>query len=233
MMNRFIIVSSFILFFVSVATGQMYLADVQFDRIEEQSVEAYLKRQIDNDVQTFSDVKPSLNTNSSTEGFGYCECEYVVKGSLEEVWSHYISTNPAEAWNAGKMEFGMMFSKQANELVYPDDKFDGIEPGQVIYLNLHLLKVKNIATAFEIIRVDKENEVIEFSYLEDNLTHGKQQLRFFETGKGFTKIVHRSYYKSKSVLRDFLLYPYFHTRLTNNYHRNMKKMYKHKSATNY
>jgi hypothetical protein len=207
----------------------MQLIDVQFDRIEEQSVEAYLQRQIKNEVRTFSDVKPSLSSTSSTEGFCYHENEYVIKDSLEKVWAHYVYTNPADAWNASKMRFGMLFSKHSNQLVYPNDVVQGIEPGQVVYLNLHVLKIKNIATAFEIIRVDQNNEVIEFSYLNDNQTIGKQKLQFIETSRGFTKIVHCSYFKSKSVLRDHFLYPYFHTRLTNNYHRNMKRMYKSKN----
>lgn len=229
MLYKFIIISSFILFSVFAAKGQMYLSDIQFDRINEESVEQYLKRQIENNVQTFSDVKPSLSATSSTSGFSFHEGEYVVKDSLSKVWSHYVSTNPGDAWNGRKMGFGMLFSKEANELVYADDELEGIEPGQIVYLNLHVLKIKNIATAFEITRVDKENEVIEFSYIEDNLTRGKQELQFFQTAKGFTKIVHRSYFKSKSALRDHFLYPYFHTRLTNSYHRNMKKMYKNKN----
>lgn len=207
-------------------SGQMYLADVQFDKIEEVAVEQYLHRQIKNDIETFEEVKPSLNPSSSTEGFSFNEREYVVKDSLDKVWGHYVYTNPTVAWNAGKMNFGMLFSKNENELVYPNQNVAGIETGQVIYLNLNLMKIKKIATAFEIIEVNEENGVIEFSYIEDNVTQGKQQLNFIQTNKGYTKIIHRSYYKSASVLRDHFLYPYFHTRMTNAYHRNMKRMYK-------
>jgi len=217
-----------VLFFAVNSSGQMYLSDIQFDKIEEVTVEEYLHKQIDSDIETFSDVKPSLEPNSSTDGFRFHEREYVVKDSLASVWLHYVYTNPGEAWNVGKMGFGMMFSKPKNELVYPNDNVERIEPGQVVYLNLNLLKIKNIATAFEIIRVDEQYNIIEFSYVEDNLTSGKQQLNFIQTTKGYTKIVHRSYFKSKSVLRDHFLYPYFHTRMTNTYHRNMKKLYKNR-----
>lgn len=209
--------------------AQMYLADIEFDRIDEGAVEDYLHRQIDNDITTFSDIKPSLESTSSTVGYKFHEREYVVKDSLAKVWFHYVYTNPGDAWNAGKMNFGMLFSKQENELVYPNGNVERIEAGQVVYLNLHLLKIKSIATAFEIIKVDNKEKVIEFSYVEDNLTHGKQQLNFVKTNKGYTKIIHRSYFKSESVLRDHFLYPYFHTRLTNSYHRNMKRMYNNKS----
>uniref|UniRef100_UPI0032171757 hypothetical protein n=1 Tax=uncultured Draconibacterium sp. TaxID=1573823 RepID=UPI0032171757 len=206
--------------------GQMFLADVKFDKVNEVAVEAYVARQIKNDKQTFLDVKPSLTPKSSTDGFCFHEREYVVRDSLNKVWNYYVHTNPGDAWNAGKLGFGILFSKEKNELVYADDKVDKIEPGQVVYLNLCLLKIKNIATAFEIIKVDDRESIIEFSYLDDNTTLGKQQLNFIETPKGDTKIVHRSFFKSESVLRDHFLYPYFHTRLTNTYHRNMKRMYK-------
>lgn len=206
----------------------MFLADIEFDKINDIAVEEYLHRQIDNKIATFSDVKPSLEPTSSTLGFCFHEREYIVKDSLSKVWSHYIYTSPVDAWNVGKMNFGMLFSKQENELVYANDEVEKIETGQVVYLNLNLLKIKKLATVFEIIQVNKQKGIIEFSYVEDNLTHGKQQLNFEETAKGYTKIVHRSYFKSKSVLRDHFLYPYFHTRMTNTYHRNMKKMYKSK-----
>ncbi len=206
---------------------QTYLADVEFEKINEGAVEAYVYRQIENNIETFSDVKPSLTPESSTAGFCVNEREYILKDSLEKTWKHYLYTNPAKAWNAGKMDFGMLFSKSQNELYYPNQQVDRIEPGQLIYLNLNILKgIKKICTAFEITKVDDKTKTIEFSYLEDNQAHGKQQLQFVETNKGYTKIIHRSYFKSKSNLRDHLLYPYFHIRMTNNYHRNMKKMYK-------
>lgn len=222
----FIPIISIVLFTFN-CKAQTYLADIEFERIDEVAVEDYLHRQIDNHVTTFSDVKPSLESTSSTIGFKFHEREYIVKDSLAKVWWHYVHTNPGDAWNVGKMNFGMLFSKQQNELVYSNEKVAKIEAGQVVYLNLNLLKIKSIATAFEIIKVD--DNIIEFSYVEDNLTHGKQQLNFVKTNKGYTKIIHRSYFKSESVLRDHFLYPYFHTRLTNAYHRNMKRMYKSKN----
>ena len=205
----------------------MFLADIQFNRINENKVEEYLNRQIENDVQTFSDVKPTLKPSNSTEGFSFHECEYVVRDSLSKVWKHYVNTDPSKAWDTRKMNFGMLFCRSKNNIFYPNEVVSKIEKGQVIYLNLNLLKgIKKLCTAFEIMDVNSENAIVEFSYVEDNLTHGKQQMHFFETAKGHTKIVHRSFFRSKSKLRDHFLYPYFHTRLTNNYHRNMKRMYK-------
>ena len=207
------------------ASGQLYLSEVNFDMIEEDAVVDYLLRQIDNNVNVFTKVEPSLTPDSNTEGFMFHEKEYVLEDSLENIWQHYIHTNPAEAWNTSSINFGFMFSRRDTTMVYPYQNVELVEAGQIIYLNLNLWKIKNIATAFEITVVDKEKGIIEFSYIKDNVTLGKQQVCFEQTNEGHTKILHRSYFKSKSNIRDRYLYPYFHTRLTNAYHRNMKRLY--------
>ncbi|HYQ58434.1 MAG TPA: hypothetical protein VEP89_13925 [Draconibacterium sp.] len=227
-MKRFILIVAIIALVPCLCIGQMYLADVEFDRVGYEEVEHYVKVQMNNHTKSFFEVKPSLTPAASTEGFCFHEREYVIKDSLSHVWSHYVHTNPSIAWNASRFSFGLLFSKNSNELVYPNDYVGGIDQGQIIYLNLNVLKIKKLATAFEITTVDQQDKVIEFSYVEDNVTHGKQQLSFSQTRKGYTKIIHRTYFKSESALRDHFLYPYFHTRLANTYHRNMKRLFKEK-----
>ena len=212
--------------FSGLCFGQMHLADIEFDKVGCEQVEHYVQDQIRNNTETFSDVKASLEPTASTNGFCFHEREYVIRDSLSKVWSFYVHTNPSVAWNASRFSFAMLFSKSDNQMIYPNGQVDGIDPGQVIYLNLNVFKIKKLATAFEITTVDDKNKVIEFSYVEDNITHGKQQLTFTKLRKGCTKIIHRTYFKSESNLRDHFLYPYFHTRLTNTYHRNMKHLLK-------
>jgi len=226
MLQKITLLSLF-LFFIITGECQTYLSDVQLDKVEDDAVERYLNHQMENHISTFTELKPSLTPESSTKGYAFNEREYLVKDSLSKVWAHYVNTNPAEAWNAKKFNFALLFSKNHDEIFYPNQQVGKVEKGQIVYLNLNVLEgIKKLCAAFEIIRVDEKNKIIEFSYLEDNITHGKQQLHFVETPKGYTKIVHCSYFKSKSRFRDHYLYPYFHNRLTNNYHRNMKKLYK-------
>jgi hypothetical protein len=226
MIRDFFLLCVFLFAFVGFGHGQNYLSDIAFDKIQDDAVDKYIKRQINKHTRTFEEVKPSLNVASTTEGYRFQERIYVLKDSVNRIWEHYVNTNPVDAWNAGKMNLGLLYSKNEKVIIYQDEVASGIETGQLVYLNLNVLRLKKIATAFEIINVNKEQKIIEFSYVEDNITRGKQQLHFFETGKGYTKIVHCSYFKSQSVLRDHFLYPYFHTRLTNTYHRNMKRIYK-------
>ncbi len=224
-----LLLSIFLCLFFS-ASAQMCLSDVEIDKLNKLSISAYIQAQIDKDIKTFTEIKPSLQTNSNTVGFQYHERKYIVKDSLHKVWSHYVNTNPAKAWNTSKLNFGFMYCKNADQMVYPNGHVDKVEEGQVIYLNLLLLKIKNLATAFEIITLNELQKVMAFSYVDDNITRGKQQLNFEQTADGHTKIIHRSYFKSKSKIRDRYFYPFFHTRLTNSYHKNMKKLFVRGSA---
>ena len=59
-----------------------------------------------------------------------------------------------------------MYSRKNNAIVYRNDKYQGVENGQILYLNMKLLKgLYNLALAFEVIKVDSVSKIIEFSYV--------------------------------------------------------------------
>ena len=72
---------------------------------------------------------------------------------------------------------------------------------------------------------------MEISYIDNNKSRGKQTIQFFDNGDGCTRIVHLSYFKSESSLRDNLLYPYFHNKFIREFHGNMRKLIKNKQLT--
>jgi hypothetical protein len=82
----------------------------------------------------------------------------------------------------------------------------------------------NIPVAFEIIDIDRKKQILEFSYIDNNKSLGKQTIQFFDNGDGRTMIVHRSYFRSKSWLRNELLYPGFHKKFIKEFHKNMKHL---------
>jgi len=207
---------------------QNKLSELNFDRIKYQKVREYVHFQQSQNINSFVEIKPSMLSNGENEGYRIDERVYVLKDSLDKVWQHYKYTNPGDSWNGTRVKFGMLFSRKENKVVYQGEDVPSLQPGQVVYLNLKLLRgLSNLATVFELISIDDDKKIIEFSYVDGNITKGKQQLQFKETSKGYTEILHTTYYKSKSVLRD-RLYPYFHTRLINEFHRNMKRLYKTK-----
>jgi hypothetical protein len=219
-----LLVSIPLTFSFSVSQGQSFIDDINFELIPYNSVITYIQNQKDHNIFKFTDIKPSWKEKYSEEDYSHLKKTYRFKQGLPEVWSKYRTTSPAESWNGKKVMFGFMFSKKKNQPLYSGDDFTEIDTGQVIFLNLKLLKFYDLAMAFEIISVDNENKIIEFSYIEGNTSRGKQSLQFIDTPRGHTKIVHQSYFKSESKLRDKFLYPFFHTRTTNEFHRIMKKL---------
>jgi len=205
--------------------AQICLNDVEFDKISQDKVQEFVERQQDHGIQTFDEIKPSLQSDSDVKGYFVRENVYQVKKSVDKVWNNYLHINPNKTWNGKKVSFGFLFSKKEDRIVYSDENISKIDTGMVVYLNLRLMiGLINLATAFEIITIDKENKVIEFSYLKGNDSVGKQRIQFFETSKGYTEILHTSFYKSYNFPMNHIFYPYFHTRATNEFHRNLKRM---------
>src|SRR5680860_400213 len=206
---------------------QVYLSDVDLTKVKQEKIQEYIQLEQQENTQKFSDIEPSMYPTTSVQGFRVRENVYLIKRNIKKVWQHYINTNPGESWSGKKVSFGLLFSKKEDKIFYDGDVVSKIDTGQIVYLNLKLLKgIKNLATAFEITNIDKEKRIIEFSYLKGNSSEGKQRLQFFETPNGYTQIVHTSYYKCTDVIKNYLLYSYFHSCITNEFHRNMKKMMK-------
>jgi hypothetical protein len=207
------------------ALSQICLNDIELDRISQDKVHEYIGFQQDLGIDTFDEIKPSVQSKASTEDYFVHENVYQVKKDIEVVWNKYLHLNPKKSWNGKKVSLGLLFSKKEKRIFYLDDNITEIDTGMVVYLNLRLMSgLINIATAFEIVTIDEKNKIIEFSYLSGNSSSGIQRLQFSETPKGKTEIIHTSYYRSKNIAKNYLLYPYFHTRTTNEFHRNIKRM---------
>jgi len=205
--------------------SQVELDDVNFLKIPQKKIHDYIHQQIENNLMTFYDVHASYPKGHSTDGLSSQQKSYLLQNDLSTVRQLYRNSSPAESWEGNRMSFGLLFSKPSRKIIYRGEACDEIEPGQIVYLNLRLLRgIYNLAIAFEIIDVDDENKIIEFSYVEGNKSIGKQRIHFKEKETGQTEITHISYFKSHSRLRDRFLYPYFHKRLTNEFHRKMRKI---------
>ena len=211
---------------VLLCNSQMTFSEINLKKVPQKKVQEFLLEQQNNHIHSLKEIQPSIKPNSELKGYRNHVKEYFLKDSLIKVWHHYIVTNPGDSWNGKKVSFGMLFSRKDERIVYRNEYISCIDTGQVIFLNLKLLKgITNLAAVFEFITIDKEERVIEFSYINGNITEGKQRLQFIETPKGYTRILHSSFYKSSSSFRDRFLYPFFHDKISNEFHRNMKKLY--------
>jgi hypothetical protein len=167
----------------------------------------------------------SVNETDDLEGFHLYEKIYIVKEYVEFVWSSYELSSQSDIWDLNKISFALLYSRANKSLKYANEDTGGLQNGQIFYLNLKILNgFYSLPVAFEIMNVDAEQKVIEFSYLEGGKARGKQTIKLESTEEGFTRIIHKSVVKSKSKIRDKYLYPYFHNKLINEFHSNMRRL---------
>jgi len=205
--------------------GQHTFNDIKPDQIKQRKIRAYIQSQINDNKHLFSDIHPSWQQGKDLTAYSKNEMTFFLKGKFQDIWDGYISASPSKSWNGRKVSFGLFLQKFPGHIFYDHDSMVGIDTGQVYFLNLKILQgMYNLPVAFEIIKVDAVEKVFEFSYIEGNKSGGVQQIKFMDMGDECTKIMHTSYFKSNSHFRDKWLYPFFHKKIVNDFHRNMKKL---------
>jgi hypothetical protein len=213
--------------------GQLKLDDINLTRIRQPKIRQFIENQIKKGKHQFGEIHPSWNLGKALSAYRKKEMSFLLKGNLQEIWKGYITENPSNSWNGGRISFGLLLRKYPGGIFYNHDKIMGVDTGQVYFLNLKImLGTYNIPVAFEIIRVDTNEKIIEFSYIEGNKSSGVQQLKFLDIGDNRTKIIHISFFKSKSDMRDKWIYPFFHKKLIQDFHQNMKRLLNRKKESN-
>lgn len=185
-------------------------------------IRAFIKEQIDNNVLTLNDLKSTYTKGDDLSDYLLHEEIYKIPHPLEKVWDHYMKANPSEIWKGNMLSFGLMVSKQDDEIMYIGEEYTEAKVGQIFYINLNILGgLIKVAVSHEIITVEPEKNYFELSYVEGSKSIGKQRISFFKTAEGNTRIVHTTHYKSDSNFRDRFIYPYFHSKAIGEYHSNM------------
>ena len=197
---------------------------IDLKEIPQKKVRKFIKSGAFDKMHDFSLIHSSWKKDAIESDFRIIEKTFNLKVGHAIVWNTYRHANSMEMWNSRSVKLGLLISKRTNTVTYNNNDFSPeIDTGQVYFLRLRLLKgLLNLPVAFEIIKINHEEEIIEFSYLEKNKSKGKQTIHFIDVGNGVTNIVHKTYFKSGSMLRDDL-YPFFHKRFIKEFHRNMNR----------
>ncbi len=211
--------------FPGLIQAQLSFRTIDISHIRQPKIRAYIQEQQEQHIQTFSDLESSVNRDDDLTDFKNYEKHYIIKEPVDIVWDNYKFSNQTDVWDINRVSFGMLFCRGTQSIVYADQRFLGMAIGQIYYLNLKILNgFYNLPVAFEIINVDREKRLFEFSYLKGGKAKGKQSIQFVETEKGYTQIIHKSYVKSDSKFRDKYLYPFFHNKIINEFHSNMRRI---------
>jgi len=204
--------------------AQMTLDEIDMQKIPQKKVRAYIQGQKDINIHKFSDLIPTCCNGQDMTTYHHIEKTYLIKENINQLWEKYKSVSPAELWKSKMLSFSFLYSMIDNKIMYRDGIYSGIQPGQVLYLNMKLLGgIYNLALAFEIVNVDDVNKIIEFSYVNGGKSVGKQIIQLVPTPEGYTRIIHKSIFKSNSSFRDKALYPVFHNKATRQFHHNVQK----------
>lgn len=198
------------------------MGQIELERIPQEEIRGFIREQIKNDVISFDKLTSTYNPGDSLSGYRYHEEVYHFDYPREQLWKHYLAANPGDAWDGDMITFGLMVSKQKQEVMYIGDAYHGAAEGQVLFINIEVLGgLLKVPVAHEIIKINPEKNYFEISYLEGGKSAGMQRITFYENQDGTTRILHYTYYRSASDFRDTYIYPYFHTKAINEYHQNM------------
>ncbi|GEM_PF-1055268 len=165
--------------------------------------------------------KSSIYKNQDLKDFNYHLKIYVINADIEKVWSTYTNSKPNEVWHGPLGTYKHSYSTKEDKIYLSNDSIlPVIELDMVYEINLKIAKILNVGVAFKITDLNHENKVIEFTYGEENKSHGRQKIIFSEF-KGKTYIFHSSNFKSENKIRDKYLYPKFHEVCMDEFHNNM------------
>jgi hypothetical protein len=194
--------------------------------IPQRKVRNYIISKSIDKMDDYSSIHASWKKDIDKSHFNVISKTFFLNYDPSDVWDFYRHANILNVWNGKSVRFGILISKHSNSHINSyNTSFHEIDTGDVYFLNLKLLKgLFNVEVAFEIITIDVKQRLMEFSYIDNNKSLGKQSIQFFENGTGKTKIIHRSYFKSNSNIRDELFYPYFHKKFIREFHKNMNRL---------
>jgi hypothetical protein len=186
---------------------------VDFNRIQHKKVRKLISRQKHFGVRTFGDMLPvCYNILDSNDYQTFKETE-LIRQDINVVWDNLIHQSPSNEFDGRIVTFGLLYSKKRNNFLYQKESYAGIEEGQILFFNLHVLGIKNLAVAMEVTRLDEARKEIEYCYVDHGSTRGTQKFLLKSTPEGFTEITQLTRYKCKSRLRNQKLYSFFHKRI--------------------
>jgi hypothetical protein len=186
---------------------------VNFKRIQHKKVRKLITRQKQFGVRTFNDIHTVCYNSPDSNSYQTFTKSELIKQNVNVVWNNLIHQSPSDEFDGRIVTFGLLYSKKLNDFLYQDESYAGIEEGQILFFNLHVLGIKNLAVAMEVTRLDADHKEIEYCYVDHGSTKGTQKFLLKPTTEGYTEITQITKYKCKSRLRDRRLYSFFHGRI--------------------
>jgi hypothetical protein len=146
---------------------------------------------------------------------------YHVDVTADVLWQTYRNIDPREAWSGPISRFGLLHQPEEDALYFQNsERLPELNENQTYLVNLRFASFAQLAAAFRITRISDKHRTIEFTYLEQNKSNGLQRITIRPHADG-ALIEHFSLFRSGRAFRDRVLYPPFHTRAIDEFHRHV------------
>ncbi|MGL1891863.1 MAG: hypothetical protein OCD02_09565 [Spirochaetaceae bacterium] len=148
---------------------------------------------------------------------------YLIDINRDKLWNEYTTQDARTSWTGEIIDYGLLYSQEHDSVFTLNEKVDlPYAVGQIFFLDLEFVNIFNICVAFKITKIEREEKIIEFRYLEKNFVNGYQSIKFIslldENGNDVCLIEHKSYFKSNNFIQDKLFYPPFHIKAIDDLH---------------
>lgn len=205
---------------------------VNYNRIQHKKVRKLISQQKEYGINTFDDIRTVCYSKPDSASYRTFEKAQIIRQDVDVVWNNLVNQSPSEEFDGRIVTFGLLYSKQYQNLIYTNEPVDGIEEGQVLFFNLRMLSgIKNLAVALEVTRLDPDAKTVEYCYVDHGDTKGTQKFLLSATPEGFTEIRQITKYRCNSRLRDRRLYSFFHERIVKEFFCNLKLKSEQSNAT--
>lgn len=197
---------------------------IDFLRIKHKSVHKLFGKNKILSLQNLSDLQSFCYDPAHTKKYHKHLKSFRILAPLEKVWETYKTISPQDTWKGRMVSFGVMYSRKRNQLSFYDDAYQGIEAGQLIFLNLNLFgNVAHLAVGHEVVDIYDDLKQIKICYVQNGASVGTQLIQLKKIAESEIEVIHETWYTSGSWFRDKILYPVFHARAIGEFHTNVKR----------
>lgn len=202
----------------------MVFENLDFSRIPQKAVKNYLRKHQAAGAKSFQDLRTTCYQEKEADKYMQHVKSYLVRQNIEVVWKAYRQMNPLKDWNGRLLSLGMLYNRNSDQVFYCDQSRTELETRQIVFVNLKLLgSLFQRGTAHEVMKIDDQRKIMYFCYLAagEMMAKGSQQIELTVTPDNYTLVTHRTFYASSSKILK-LIYPFFHERMIDDFHRNVQ-----------
>lgn len=197
---------------------------IDFSRIKQKSVHKLFRKNKIRTLKNLADLQSFCYDPAHTRKYNKHLMTFKIGAPVEKVWETYKTISPQDTWKGHMVSFGVMYTRGKKQVSFHDDVYLGLEPGQLIFLNLNLFANKaHLAVGHEVVDVYEDLKQIRICYVQNGASVGTQLIQLTKASEHDTEVVHETWYTSGSWLRDKILYPVFHARAIREFHTNVKR----------